>query len=256
MSALNTSLPSANAATKDLIGSIQAPDYTSLLKGLGGNSPAVSAFADLTNQANQANAKRGQDILALLQNQGKAQMALNQNNYQDQLGNINQGIVSKGLYNSTVGANLQQGATNWLNTANEQVSENSAMNIANMANSFTQQAPSLSLLTQLLASGGNSRIGGGGTSTTGLPGFKQPGTMLDGGGGGALNVNNQAQSGYASAMSPLQNATNAAYGFNGQTAWSSDPFMTSVPMQNTAASNPGIGATSPSGYNPDDYVDD
>lgn len=204
----------------------------------GAPTSPVNQFITQQNAANSANAQRGQGILNLLSGQGKAQLASNQQGYQNQLGQIDQDLTSRGLYNSTIAPNLQQGAQNWLNQSNEQVNENTAMNVANMAERFTQQGPNLGLLATLLGQGGGGRVGAAGVNTGGLPGFQQPGSMLDsaGGGGGALNVNNQAMSGYQSALAPMQSAMNAAYGFNGQTAWQSDPYMTSVPMQNTAAS--------------------
>jgi hypothetical protein len=214
----------------------------------GSPTSPINQFITQENAANAANSQRGAVILNLLAGQGKAQLAMNQQGYQNQLGQINNDLTSRGLFNSTIAPNLEQGAQNWLNQANEQVNENTAMNVANMANSFTQQAPNLGLLSSLLSQGGGGRVSAAGVNTGGIPGFQQPGSMLDSGGGG-LNVNNEAQSGYNSAMQGTQgwgkggygggvmgNAMNAAYGFNGQTAWQSDPYMTSVPMQNTAAS--------------------
>ena len=80
---------------QNLIGSIQAPQQN--LAGMFGNSPIVQSFSQMLNQANQANASRGQNILSLLQGQGTAQMQLNQTNEQNQEGQINQDMMSKGI---------------------------------------------------------------------------------------------------------------------------------------------------------------
>lgn len=206
------------------------------------NSP-INQFITQENAANAANAKRGTGILQLLQGQGQAQLGLNKQNYQDQLGQIAQSAVSRGLNNTTVVDNLNQGAQNWLNTANEQVTENSARDEANMAASFSQQGPNMGLLSTLLGQGGGGGVRSVATNTGGIPGFKQPGSMLDGGGGGGTNVNNQAASGYATAMSPLQTAMNAAYG-NVNNPYATDPYMNSVPMQAPAASQTPTGGGS------------
>lgn len=231
-------MPNYNDILNSLIGDIgQTPNIGNMTQAAGfGPKSAVGMFSSMMDESNQANAARGKDILSLLQGQGKAQMAQNTINEQAQEGQINNDLTSRGLFNTTVAPNLIQGAQNNLARNNEQVSENAALNAANMANSFTQQGPSMGMLAQLLAGGGGSRVGVAGVNTGGMPGFQQPGSMLDtaSGGGGALNVNNQAQSGYNAAMSPSQSAANAAWGFNGQTAWSSDPFM-NIAMQTPAA---------------------
>lgn len=134
----------------NLIGSItKTPNYAQLLGGFG-NNPLVKSFAGLMQAANTANATRGGDILSLLAGQGQSQIAQNQQDYQNQLGQINQSMMSKGLANTSVGNNLDQTAQNQLALNNEKVNEATASNVANTANSFTQQAPDLGLLATML----------------------------------------------------------------------------------------------------------
>lgn len=142
--------PANSGAFGSLLGSLTPPSETSMLQGLYGNSPAVSAFAGMTNQANQANAQRGQSILQLLQGQGQGQLATNQQNFNNQIGGINQDMMSKGLFNTSIGNSLDQGAQNQLAINNENVNDKTATNVAQMANSFTQQAPPIGILSQLL----------------------------------------------------------------------------------------------------------
>jgi hypothetical protein len=163
MSAFNAINPSILAG---LIGSIQkVPNYSQMMSGFG-NSPIVKSFAQMMQSANQANATRGGDILSLLAGQGQSQLAQNQQDYTNQLGQINQSMMSKGLANTSVGNNLDQQAQNQLALNNENVNEKTASNLAGMANSFTQQAPDMGLLAQLLSRGGGSGGGGGGGTTT------------------------------------------------------------------------------------------
>lgn len=145
-----------------LLASLKPPAYGAILPKAFGGSPIVKSFADLMEQANQANAARGQGILSLLAGQGQSQIDQNQSNFQDQLGGIQQDMISKGLSNTTVGNNLNQAAQNNLARSNEAVNEQTAGNLAGMANSFTQQAPDLGLLAQLLQNGGGAGPGGGG----------------------------------------------------------------------------------------------
>lgn len=142
--------PANSGAFGSLLGSLTPPSETSMLQGLYGNSPAVSAFAGMTNQANQANAQRGQSILQLLQGQGQGQLATNQQNFNNQIGGINQDMMSKGLFNTSIGNSLDQGAQNQLAINNENVNDRTATGVANMANSFTQQTPSIGILAQLM----------------------------------------------------------------------------------------------------------
>lgn len=160
MSALSASLPSIISS---LIGSLAPPHIS------GGASPMGNQFASMFNQANAGNAARGGDILRLLETQGQSQLADNQTNYQDQLGQIRQSMMDKGLANTTVGDNLNQGAANQLARNNQSVNEHTAQDIASVANSFTQQAPNLGLLSQLLAGGGGGRPGGVSGQIIGAP---------------------------------------------------------------------------------------
>jgi hypothetical protein len=146
--------PSYSQIMQNLISSMNAPSQASMLGGMFGNNNIVKGFAGMMDQANKANAQRGQSILQLLQGQGTAQMQRNQQDYQSQLAGIDQSMMDKGLSNLTVGDNLKQTAQDQLYQANQQVSENSALNLANMANSFNQQGPSLDTLANLMARGG------------------------------------------------------------------------------------------------------
>jgi len=158
MSAINSS------AFANLLASLKAPQA---------NLNPVAA----QQAANNANSLRGQSILNLLSGQGQAQLTQNQLGYQNQLGNIAQQDASKGLTNTTVGANLGQGALNNLNQSNELVNQNTAMNVANMANSFSQNGPNMGLLAQLLSNGGGTRIGTPATPSIGNT--INPASMLD-----------------------------------------------------------------------------
>jgi hypothetical protein len=163
MSAFNS--PINPSILSNLIGSIQkVPNFAQLMGGFG-NNPIVKSFAGLMQSANQANATRGGDILSLLAGQGQSQIAQNQQDYQSQLGQINQSMMDKGLGNTSVGNNLDQQAGNQLALNNENVNEKTAMNLAGMANSFQQQAPDMGLLAQLLSKGGGGGNGGGTTTS-------------------------------------------------------------------------------------------
>jgi hypothetical protein len=154
MSALSTS----SSIVQSLIDSLKSTNYSQMLSGLGNNS-IVKSFAQMMQSANDANAQRGGDILSLLEGQGTAQLASNQQNYKNQLGGITQSMMDKGLANTSVGNDMNQLAENQLAQNNQAVNESTALNLANMANSFTQQAPDMGILAQLLSKGGG---GGGG----------------------------------------------------------------------------------------------
>lgn len=143
-------MPQYTDIMKSLTGSLAAPNTSQAIQGIFGNSPAVRGFSSMMQQANQANATRGQDILGLLQQQGTAQMGINRQNLNQQEGQISQDMIDKGLANTSVGAGLDQKANDQFNLANENVTEKSALNIANAANSFTQQAPSMDMLASLM----------------------------------------------------------------------------------------------------------
>lgn len=152
-------MPQYTDIMKSLTGSLAPPDQSQNMAGIFGSNPAVAAFSNMMNQANQANAARGQGILSLLAGQGTAQMQMNQQNLKQQQGGIAQSMMSKGLANTSVGDNLNQEAVNQTNLANEDVTEKSAMNVANMANSFTQQAPSMDLLAGLMSKASSAPTG-------------------------------------------------------------------------------------------------
>lgn len=200
---------------------------TKLQQQPGMSSSPINQFIGQENSANAANAQRGQGILQLLSGQGTAQLAQNQQGYQNQLGQINQDAVSKGLNNTTVVPNLQQGAQNWLNQSNQQVNENTAMNVANMANSFTQQAPNMGLLSSLLGQGGGSAI----RPPAAAPGVINPSSMLDGGGGSTPNPQ------YS--WGPGQGMVYGGGGSSSAQAWAP----------------PGMVATGSGGYMPNPYQD-
>lgn len=172
-------------ALSQIMGSLKTPSYKSILPGAFGNSPITRSFAGLMQQANDANAQRGRGILGLLSGQGQAQLAQNQQNFNQQTAATDQDLMDRGLYNSTIASNLKQGAQNQLAQNNEAVNEHSALNLANFANGFNQQAPDLGLLAQLLQHGGGGgggggfNGGGGGVSMFSSPfGMIQPGASF------------------------------------------------------------------------------
>jgi|WetSurMetagenome_2_1015567.scaffolds.fasta_scaffold39299_2 hypothetical protein len=138
---------------QSLIGSLQPPRIA------GGGSPLGSAYANMLNQANAGNAQRGSAILQLLDQQGESQKAENQDTYTKQAAGIDQDMVSRGLFNTTIGSNLKQEAMSQMMNANQNVSERAASNLANMANSFSQQAPNMGLLANLMGEGGSGASG-------------------------------------------------------------------------------------------------
>lgn len=156
--------PSYASIIANLIGSVQAPRMNLGVGGIAGS------FANMTNQANQANASRGQNILRLLEGQGNTQLDDNNRALGEQNASIDQSMMNKGLANTTVGDNLKQGALNEKLRADASVRERSAANIAGMAERFTQQAPNVGLLAQLLENGG----GGGGGRIVAGPNMNDP----------------------------------------------------------------------------------
>lgn len=163
------------------------PDYSAILSQLMGAPPPSSmgmfgkdptkAFGQMTDAANQANYQRGNSILQLLSQQGASSKANNADLFSQEKAGIDQSMMDKGLANLTVGDSLKAGATRDLARANSSVDESTAGNLANMAASFTQQAPDLGLLASLMSKGG----GGG----TGFGGWNHG----NGGGGGGIMVN-------------------------------------------------------------------
>lgn len=224
----------ANASYGDvlnnLINSIQAPN------------PNLSPTAAMA-AANQANAARGRGILQLLSTQGQTAMANNQQAYGNELGQIQNDMVSKGLAGTSIGDSLNLGAAKNLALENNQVQENVAQQVANMANSFSQQAPNIGLLASLLQHGGGQNMAAGSGPVWNVPG------------GGALNgPSNLASQGFqiqgATTTSPAStvpfyggtNNNGQVSNPNGSIAGGSfDPY--SVPMQAPAASyNPSVDA--------------
>ena len=147
------------------------PQYAGIIQQLMGSPPPSSmgmfggnptkAFGAMTDAANNANYQRGGAILNLLSQQGAASKANNADLFAQEKGSIDQSMMSKGLSNLTVGDTLKQGATRDLARANAAVDEGVAGNMANMANSFTQKAPDLSMLANLMSRGGAGGGGGG-----------------------------------------------------------------------------------------------
>ncbi len=155
--------------------------YASVLQSLIGSLKAPNANLgpqDAMQAANNANAQRGQSILQLLSGQGGVAKQNNQQMFNNQLGDIQNSMISKGLAGTSIGDSLNLGAQKNLMLANNQVDENTARGVADMANSFTQQAPNMSLLAQLLQNGGGSRVAAP-TQTSVI----NPAAMLSGGSG-------------------------------------------------------------------------
>lgn len=159
MSAATSGMPNYSAIIGQLMG---APPPNA--NGMFGANPA-QAFGQMTNYANQANYQRGQGILSLLSQQGNAAKTQNADIFgQDEAG-IDQSMMNKGLSNLTVGDTLKQGDVKNLANADAAVTENTGLNMANMANSFTQKAPDMGLFAQLM----QGRGGGGGMSMPAFP---------------------------------------------------------------------------------------
>lgn len=172
------------------------PDYSAILSQLMGAPPPSSmgmfgkdptkAFGQMTDAANLANYNRGNGILQLLSQQGATSKANNADLFAQEKSGIDQSMMDKGLSNLTVGDSLKAGATRDLARANAGVDEATAGNLANMANSFTQQAPDMGLLASLMSKGGGGGTGYGGWNH-GLP--QQGGIMVNTGtGAGGLNA--------------------------------------------------------------------
>lgn len=147
--------PTYSSIMQNLLDSLNPPQQN--MGQMFGNSPIVQGFGNMMKQANQANALRGKSILQLLQGQGGTAKALNAEAADQQKAGIDQSMMDKGLANTTVGDSLKSGVARDLQLENNAVDEHANLNTAQMANSFTQQAPDMGMLANLLRSGGGDR---------------------------------------------------------------------------------------------------
>lgn len=128
----------------------QANPYQSVF----GNTPMGKSVLDSWNQANIANAQRERDALSLIAGTGQSQIEqINQNAALAQ-GNAAQNLTSRGLGNTTVVDNIQQGIAGDAAMQRRQVEDHKAGTLANLLYQRTDRGPDMGLLAQLLAQGG------------------------------------------------------------------------------------------------------
>jgi hypothetical protein len=150
MPAAAPGIPSYASVIQSLMSTPAPPSVMQGYEGMFGNDKAVQAFGQMTDQANKANFTRGQNILGLLAGAGEAAKQDNQDIFKQEKADIEQMGVTRGLSNTTVIPNLITGATSQLMRENGRIDEQSAGQLGNVLNSFTQQAPNPQMLASLV----------------------------------------------------------------------------------------------------------
>lgn len=113
------------------------------------NLMAYNAY--MQNQANAENQKYWNYGLNAMQSQGQSAKASNAENAAAQNADNEQMLMSRGLYNSTIPANLAGGVNRDRMRADNQVDENNAQMLMNWLNNRQMQGPDQSVFAQLLA---------------------------------------------------------------------------------------------------------
>lgn len=187
------------------------------------NGGLINQMFDAQQQANAANSQRFNIAAGLLSKQGTAAKADVAQQASKSSADMNQGLMNRGLYNTTVFSPLQAGITREANRQNEKIDESTAGGLANLIGERNDQGPNMGLLSSLLSNSQKPVVPQIGNATT--AGFKQPGAALD------------ANSGIPSAPAAARAPTGGYVGGGGNNNYSPSSSY-DIPMNNVNA--PGV----------------
>lgn len=116
------------------------------------NSGLINQLFSAQNQANAANTQRFNISAGLLTTQGQAAKTDVAQQAAKSTADMNQGLMNRGLYNTSTFAPLQQGITREANRQNESIDEQTAGGLASLIGQRNDNGPNASLISQLLQS--------------------------------------------------------------------------------------------------------
>jgi len=181
------------------IGLYSTPAYQSLVsQPQAGQNTAIQdliqQFQLSQEQANKVNEQRYKDILKLYENLGQAGRTRIERETAQSQAQATQGLISRGLGNTTITSAVQRGISEESELARQQLEETVALQRAGVMERRTDAGPDTGLYASLLQAAAGQATGGQATVRTSGGGMSAGGSLYDalmGSGGGGSSTGQQ-----------------------------------------------------------------